>query len=91
MKNYLNQFDSNSLLLAFAITIIIPYFQKIDFTSLKNSSVLGFPFRFLTIKESISDSFLSSFSLDIIGLILSTISFYFVIKLLKYFFYKNKK
>jgi len=91
MKNYLKQIDINSLLLAFIITIIIPYFQKFNFTPSKDSVVLGFPFRFLTVRENLSSSFLFSFSLDVLGLILSTISFYFVIKLIKYFFYKSKE
>jgi len=91
MKNYLKQLDINSLLLAFIITIIIPYFQKFNFSFSNDNAFLGFPFRFLTVRENLSSSFLFSFSLDVLGLILSTISFYFVIKLIKYFFYKSKK
>lgn len=91
MKNYLKKFDKNSLLLAFIVTIIIPYFQKLNFSSSADRTVLGFPFKYLTVGNKLNGkSLFYSFDIDAGSLILSTISFYLVIKLFKYFFCKNK-
>jgi len=92
MKKIIN---INLLQLSILLNIIIPYFQKFDFTNSKENYALGFPFRFLSIQKKLKgDSLFSSFDIDLGSLILSIITIYLILYLIFVYIpikYKSKK
>lgn len=90
MRKY---FSFNLLLISIVLNFLIPYFQKFRFDNIEEKINIGFPLRFMTIKQTLKgDSLFNSFDIDLGSLILSIIIIYIMLYLFSVLLpYKFKK
>lgn len=83
-NNFKQSFSKVMALIAVLLTIIIPYFQPLQFEGKEKSDAVGFPLKYLTVRKELSGhSLFDTFHVDAGSFILSAVIIYLVM----YFLY----